>query len=221
MLCFFYKVASVLISDSVLSLPQSFASASYTDPSGRLITKTAYSEIDLPELEIGLLPPFSGEYNDIESPILKGFPEPIIIIKPPPFTKKTTKTYTTAFTTTKTTSRTTRSPITTTAAPATTKAPATVRATTAFFARTTQSPRVFTRPPTQVNNSQRQGSVSSGFTGTYRTSGEDGRYRPVGNDGTYRPKKNEGAYVHNNAGAYRHTNAGAYKPDDRGKYRGN
>jgi hypothetical protein len=220
---FLYKVVSVLISDSVLSLPQSFgqsfASASFTDPSGRLITKTAYSETGLPDLEIGLVPPFSGEYNDIESQVLKGFPEPIIIIKPPPFTKKPTKSYTTAFTTTKTTSKTTRAPITTTTTTATTKAPATVRATTAFIPRTTQAPRVFTRPPTQVNNS-RQGN-SSGFTGTYRTSGEDGRYRAVGNDGTYRPKKNEGAYVHNNAGAYKHINSGAYKPDNRGQYRGN
>jgi hypothetical protein len=212
---FLYKVASVLISDSVLSMPQSFgqsfASASFTDPSGRLITKTAYSEQGIPDLEIGLLPPlFSGEYNGIDTQVLRGFPEPIIIIKPPPFTRKTTS-YTTAFTTTK-------RPVTTTST--TTKAPATVRATTAFVPRTTQTPRVFTRPPTQANNSRQQQQGSS-FTGAYRSNSEEGKYRPVGNDGTYRPKKNEGAYIHNNAGAYKHSNSGAYKPDDRGKYRGN
>lgn len=208
---FIYKVVSVLISDSVLAMPQffgqSFASSSITDPSGRVISKSVYTDSTGKvltdgnlELDIGLLPPFSGEYNDIEN---KGAPEPIVIIKPPPFTRKTTS-YTTAFTTTRTTTR----------APTTPRTTTTPRSTTV---RATLAPKIIARPPTQQQIAPRPPQ----FTNTFKSSGLDGKYRAVGESGTYRPKGNTGVYVHNNAGAYRHSNSGAYKPDDRGKYRGN
>lgn len=202
---FIYKVVSVLInSGSVLSIPQSFgqsfASASYTDAAGRLISKNVYTDTsgtvifdgNAPEPIIGLVPPFSGDYNDID----RLSQEPILIIKPPPFTRRTTS-YTTAYTTT--TKATTRAPVTTP-----------TRATIAPKIITkTPTPFVFRVFPTKSSNSYK----SSG--------GGDGKYRYSGEDGSYKPKGNTGTYTHNNAGAYRHSNSGAYKPDDRGKYKGN
>lgn len=216
---FIYKVVSVLISGSVLSKPQSFsqsfASQILTDSGGRTISKSIYTDSSgsAPELLIGLVPPFSGDSNDIDS---YESPEPIVIIKPPPYMKKTTS-YPTQFTTTRTTSKvpTTTPRLTTTRAPATaarlltTQAPTTQRLTTirTTTPRTTVIPKTFSvRPPPQF---------------VPRVSAKSSSEYKLNYDGLYRPKGNTGAYTHNSAGAYRHSNSGAYKPDDRGKYRGN
>lgn len=215
---FIYKVVSVLISSSVLSKPQSlsqsFASQILTDSGGRTFSKSIYTDSSgkllldgsAPELLIGLVPPFSGDSNDIDNIE----PEPIVIIKPPPYMKKTTS-YPTAFTTTRTTPRTQlTSRAAPTRAPLTTQRLTTVRTTTP---RTTVIAKTFSvKPPTQF--------VPRVSASSFKSSGEEGKYRS-NFDGSYRPKGNTGAYTHNSAGAYRHSNSGAYKPDDRGKYRGN
>lgn len=231
---FIYKVVSVLISKSVMSMPQSFSqsfsSAGLVDSYGNAISKSIYTDSNgvfitnnVPEVVIGLIPPISGNLNEID----RYEPEPILIIKPPPFTRKpkTTKTYTTA-----PTLATTRAPATFRTNPPPTFAPVTARTLppatfvqvaarsnpppVAPIFRTTQASRIFAKPPAPF--APRQQTFSN-----FRGSSEDGKYRGKGDNGTYRPKGNSGAYIHDNSGAYRHSNAGAYKHDDRGKYRKN
>lgn len=243
---FIYKVVSVLISDSVMSMPQSqsFASTGLIDSYGNAISKSIFTDSSgafitdtVPEVIIGLVPPFSGNSNELDP---RPEPEPILIIKPPPFTRKpkTTKTYTTA-----PTFATTRPPVTFRTNPPPTFAPATRTLPPATFApntfprtqppatfapitiqrtlppavspifRITQAPRIFSKPPVPFVPRQQ---TFSNFRGS-----EEGKHRGKHDDGTYRPKGNNGYYVHDNSGAYRHTNAGSYKHDDRGKYRKN
>jgi hypothetical protein len=233
---FIYKVVSVLISESTA---QSFSGL--VDSYGNAVSKNAYTDSsgaftdNLPEVVIGLIPPFSGNSNEIDG---QYEPEPILIIKPPPFTRKpkTTKTYTTA-----PTFATTRAPVTfrtnppPTFAPATfrtnpppTFIPVTARTNPPTFApvtqrtqpavapifRTTQAPRIFSKSPAPFVPRQQT-------FANFRVNDEVGKFRGKSEDGTYRPKGNNGAYVHDNSGAYRHTSAGQYKHDDRGKYRKN
>lgn len=232
---FIYKVVSVLISNkSVMSMPQfsqSFASTGLVDSYGNAISKSIYTDSSgifitdgVPEIINGLVPPFSGNSNEID----RLEPEPILIIKPPPFSRKpkTTKTYTTAPTlattrvpvTFRTNPPPTFAPVTARTNPPPTFAPVTVRTLPPAVApifRTTQAPRILAKPPAPFI--QRQQTFSN-----FRGSNEDGKYRGKSDDGTYRPRAyNTGAYVHDNSGAYRHTNAGAYKHDDRGKYQKN
>lgn len=230
---FIYKVVSVLISKSVMSMPQfsqSFASSGLVDSYGNAISKSIYTDSNgvlitdnAPEITYGLVPPFSGDSNEID----RYEPVPILIIKPPPFTRKpkTTKTYTTAPTqattrapvTFRTNPPPTFVPVTTRTNPPPTFAPVTVRTLPPAVApifRTTQAPRIFSKAPSPFI--PRQQTFSN-----FRGSGEDGKYRGKSDDGTYRPRGNTGAYVHDNSGAYRHINTGAYKHDDRGKYQKN
>lgn len=241
---FIYKVVSVLISGSVLAMPQSFsqsfASTGLVDSYGNAISKSIYTDSSgliitdgLPEVVIGLVPPFSGNSNDIDGRSRLS-PEPILIIKPPPPTRRTTS-YGTQPTTTRlpVTFRTnpppTFAPVTVRTNPPPTFAPVTSRTAPPTFApvtrtnpqtlapvfRTTQAPRIFSKAPSAFV--PRQQTIAN-----FRNVGEEGgKFRGKSDDGTYRPRGNNGAYVHDNSGAYRHTNSGQYRHDDRGKYRKN
>lgn len=213
------------------SFSQSFVSSGLVDSYGNAISKSIYTDSNgafitdgLPDIVIGLVPPISGNSNEIDARSFE--PEPILIIKPPPFSRKpkTTKTYTTAPTyattrvpvTFRTNPPPTFAPVTFRTNPPPTFAPVTIRTNPPVVApifRTTQTPRIFVKAPPAFIPRQ---SLSN-----FRGNNEEGKFRGKSEDGTYRPKGNNGAYIHDNSGAYRHTSAGSYKHDDRGKYRNN
>lgn len=204
-LCFhaiLVKVALVII-QNVNSMPQffgqSFASSSFTDSSGKVSSKSVYTDttgkqlIDaVPQIVNDLLPPLlPNQIPGIEFPNssqLKKVPVLALEVEPPPLPE--TSTY-------KPTVFETAATITTTRTTTTTSAPV-------------------QRPQTTTTKKFQQQSAKQSVDHNNVISGNeikhfDGSYRSKGNDGTYRPKGNLGIYIHNNAGAYKH--------DDRGKYR--
>lgn len=224
------KVVLVII-QSANTLPQfgqSFSSSSITDSSGKVLSKSVYSDTTgkkiingIPQLDVDLLPPFlPNQIPGLDLPSSSPFNKPVVAIPAtevePPLLPSDTQRNAAPTTTVKfTTTTTTTTPRTTTAA-----------RTTKTFAVSKFAP-VEQRPA--INNFVQQRYDGKEFgsyknvgddgsyklrgqnDGSYKINGNDGKYRANGNDGLYRPKGNLGFYVHDNSGSY--------VPDDRGKYR--
>lgn len=216
------KVVLVIIqnANSIPQFGQSFSSSSITDSSGKVLSKSVYTDstgrkiIDgAPQLEVDLLPPFlPNQIPGLALPVSPPFNKPVVAapstdVQPPLLPTDAQRV---------------PAPVRVVTTPTTTTARPTVRSTTTARAFVPQkfAPAVsnFVQQSSsgtyksngddgayRVKNGQDGSYRFKGLDdGSYKVKGDDGKYRNYGNDGTYRPTGNLGTYVHNNAGRYVH-----------------